>query len=140
VVPDEPGPGRQPIAKADRDTLITAILTWIPIEVIAAYKFIMGFIPISFPGWRFWISVIVLVLAPCWIAFATKANKGNYAWRQIILAPFAFLCWVAAVQDDVVASLFSGWETWMGSVVLGLGTIALPILDGVLRKSGVTQN
>jgi hypothetical protein len=115
-------------------------MTWIPIEVIASYKFIIGLIPINYPGWRYWITVIVAVLAPCWIAFATKPEGGSYAWRQIALAPIAFLCWVAAIQGDVVALFYPPWETWMGSAVLGLGTIALPIIDGILRRCGLTQN
>jgi hypothetical protein len=140
IVSDEPGPGRQAIAKKDEDTFLTAILTWIPVEVIVVYKFVMGIIPTGFSSWRLWLTVIVIVLTPVWIAFATKPENRKIAWRQVILSPFAFVCWVAALQEDVVTVLISGWQPWMGSVVLGIGTLVLPTLDGILRKLGFTQN
>ena len=137
---DEAKPGRQAIAKKHQDGVLTAILTWIPFEVIAAYKFIMGFVPLDYPGWRFWLTVIVLVITPFWIAFATTSKQRKIAWRQVFLAPVAFVCWVAAIQEDVVARCFADWHPWMGSVVLGLGTLLLPVLDGILKKAGVPQN
>jgi hypothetical protein len=132
--------GRVAVAKKDRDRLLAAIVNWIPIEVIGVYKFVMGFIPSDYPAWLIGTTVIVLVLTPFWIAFATKPNGQKTAWRQVFLAPFAFACWVAAIQTDVVSVLISAWQGWMGSVVLGLGTLLLPIFDGIMRRCGVPQN
>jgi hypothetical protein len=137
---DKPRPGRQAIAKKDQDSLLTAIMTWIPVEVIAVYKLVMGFIPLDYQPWRFWLTVIVLVVTPFWIAFATTPTNGKTAWRQVILAPIAFVCWIAALQEDVAARCVSEWQPWMGSVVLGVGTLLLPIFDGALKKLGVPQN
>jgi hypothetical protein len=132
--------GRVAVAKKDRDHLLTAIMNWIPIEVIGVYKFVTGFIPLDYPAWRFWITVIVLVLTPFWIAFATKPRGRKIAWRQVFLAPFAFACWIAVIQTDVVSAIIPTWQGWMGSVILGVGTVLLPILDGIMRRCGVPQN
>src|SRR5262245_44754610 len=125
---DAPKFGRDAISRKDQDQFLTAIITWIPIGVIGVYKFVVGFIPLDHPGWRAWLTIIILLLTPLWIAFATLPKGRAIAWRQVVLAPFAFVCWVAAIQPDVVAGYIPDWQAWMGSVVLGLGTLLLPIL------------
>lgn len=132
--------GRTLVGKKDKDHLIDAIIKWIPVEVIGVYKFVMGIVPTDVTSWRLGISVFALILTPAWIAFATKPPEKKIAWRQVLLAPFAFVCWVAAIQTDVVTILYSGWQAWMGSVVLGFGTLLLPIFDGLLKRGGVPQN
>jgi hypothetical protein len=137
---DPPKPGRVAIAAENEDGTLQAIMTWIPVEVIGAYKFVIGFIPLDYPSWRLWLTAIIGALAPAWIAFATKPDQKDVAWRQVILAPFAFVCWVLAIQPDIPTLLVSGWQAWMGSVVLGVGTLLLPVIDGILKRLGVTQN
>jgi hypothetical protein len=132
--------GRTLVAKKDKDGLIDSIIKWIPVEVIGVYKFIIGGIPADMSGWRLGTTILVLILTPAWIAFATKPSAKKVAWRQVILAPSAFICWIAAIQLDVVTILYSGWQAWMGSIVLGIGTLLLPIFDGILKKLGVPQN
>jgi hypothetical protein len=132
--------GRTLVGKNDKDGLIDAIIKWIPVEVIAVYKFIIGGVPDDMANWRLGISILLLILTPAWIAFATKPSAKKVAWRQVILAPFAFACWIAAIQMDVVTILYSGWQAWMGSIVLGFGTLLLPIFDGLLKLLRVPQN
>jgi hypothetical protein len=137
---DPPISGRVPIANEDQDNSLKAIMTWIPVEVIGAYKFVIELIPLDYPSWRIALTGIVLLLAPLWIGFATKPDDKPVAWRQVIIAPFAFICWVMAIQPDIPAAFFHGWQPWMGSVVLGVGTLLLPVIDGILKRLGVTQN
>src|SRR5689334_2758740 len=107
------------VAKGDRNGLIKAIITWIPVEVIGVYKFAIGFVPMDYPSWRIGLTLLLLVMTPLWIAFATKSKtKKNTAWRQVLLSPFAFAFWICAIQPDVIALLVGGWQTWMGSVIL----------------------
>ncbi|MBR1231637.1 hypothetical protein [Bradyrhizobium sp. AUGA SZCCT0182] len=134
------GKGRTLVAKGDQDGLLNAIITWIPIEVIGAYKFIVGVIPAEVTSWRLGITILVLIITPFWIAFATKPSQKETAWRQVILAPIAFVCWVTAIQPDVVTIIYSSWQSWMGSVTLGVGTLLLPVFDGALKKLGIPQN
>jgi hypothetical protein len=128
------------VAAGDEDAPLTAILKWIPVEVIGSYKFIMGMIPSDYTSARLWTSILAIPITALWIAFATQPTGKKVAWRQVFLAPIAFVCWAIAMQEDVMKGQFTNWEPWMGSVVLAAGTLALPILDGILRSLGVTQN
>ncbi|MBR0852508.1 hypothetical protein JQ543_32595 [Bradyrhizobium diazoefficiens] len=124
------------IAAGDQDNLLTAIIKWIPIDVIGFYKFAMGIVPLEAASWRLWISILAIPVTSLWIAFATTPEGRQIAWRQVLLAPFAFLCWAAAIQPDVMIQ----WQQWTGSIALAGGVLLLPILDGILRRLGVTQN
>jgi hypothetical protein len=44
------------------------------------------------------------------------------------------------VQSEVLKAALSWWETWMGTVVLILGSVLLPIIDGLLMHLGLTQS
>jgi hypothetical protein len=137
---DKPGAERILVSTAEGDSILAAIVKWIPVEVITVYKFLMGLIPQGFGSARLWTSVALVPICFLWIAFATRPDGARVAWRQAALAPFAFACWVVALQDDVMKGLAPGWQPWMGSVVLGVGALLLPILDGILRSLGVPQN
>lgn len=132
--------GRILVAEGDEDSPLKSILGWIPIEVIASYKFVMGFIPSDHEAARVWVTGIAVPIAFLWIAFATKPNDRKVAWRQALIAPFALACWAMAIEIDVMNALFPHWEPWMGSVALGAGTVLLPIFDGILKAFGVPQN
>lgn len=140
IRPDPPHAGMILIAADDQDNLLTAIFKWIPIEVIGFYKFVMGIVPLEAVSWRLWISILAVPVTSLWIAFATTPEGKRIAWRQVFLAPFAFLCWAAAIQPDVMLQLIPQWQQWTGSVALAGGVLLLPILDGILRRLGMTQN
>jgi hypothetical protein len=137
---DRPGPGRVPIAGSGQDSLLAAVVMWIPVEVITVYKATMGIIPEARSSLRFWLTVSSILVTALWIAFATRPEGRRIAWRQVLLAPVAFTCWAVATQGDVVKSIYSGWEPWLAFLVLAAGTVLLPILDGILRSLGVPQN
>ena len=137
---DKLGPGRTMVAPANQDPLLTAIVKWIPVEVLTIYKTVDGVIPAGKEQFRLWFAVGAILLCALWIAFATKPDGKPIAWRQVVLAPFAFLCWVVAMQGSTLKQIAPGWESWMGSVVLGAGTLFLPILEGILKALGVRQN
>lgn len=138
VRPDPPHTGIILIAAGDRDNLFTAITKWIPIEVIGFYKFSMGIVPLEATSWRLWLSILAIPATSLWIAFATTPEGRRIAWRQVLLAPFA--CWAAAIQPDIMVQLMPQWQHWIGSVALAGGVLLLPILDGILRRLGITQN
>lgn len=137
---DKPEPGRMPIAASDQDSLLAAIVKWIPVEVVTVYKASMGIIPDDQHAIRLGFTVFSIVITAFWIAFATRPEGRKVAWRQVILAPIAFACWAVATQGDVLKGLYSGWESWMALLALAMGTLLLPIFDGALRSLGVTQN
>lgn len=136
---DLPAAGRTPVAAGEQDTALKAVLKWIPIEIIGFYQAIMAAVPIAKTDVRLWLTAVTIPICALWIAFATKPDDKGYAWRQIMLAALAFVFWSVAVQSEVLKAL-SWWETWMGTVVLILGSVLLPIFDGVLMRLGFTQN
>jgi hypothetical protein len=140
VLPDGPPAETERVSAGKKDSLVSAILHWIPIEVIGTYKLVVGVIPSDHIVWQWGFTVFAAVMTPLWIAFATKPEKAKIAWRQTIIATVAFPCWMAAIQQDLMISAFSGWKPWMGSVVLGVGTLLLPVIEGALRRAGVRQN
>jgi hypothetical protein len=137
---DKPGSGRVAISEAEENSLLAAVVIWIPVEMITAYKAVMGIVPDSWPSLRFWLTVASILVTPLWIAFATRPEGARIAWRQVLLSPVAFACWAVATQGDVMKNIYSGWEAWLAFLVLAGGTVLLPILDGILRSIGVRQN
>jgi hypothetical protein len=140
VMQDKPGSKTKMIAAGDQDKMLTAVLKWIPVEVIAAYKFIIDLIPSGHLSFQLWSSIAAIPISGLWIAFATQPDGRTIAWRQVILAPIAFACWAVAMQGDMLSEVSKAWEPWMGSVVLGAGMMLLPIFDGILKAFGIPQN
>lgn len=140
VRPDKPGAGRVPIAASEQDSLLAAIVKWIPVEVVTVYKASMGIIPDNRHSLRLGFTVFSIIITALWIAFATRPEGQRVAWRQVLLGPVAFACWAVATQVDVMQGIYSGWESWMAFLVLAIGTLLFPIFDGILRSLGVTQN
>jgi len=141
--PEPAKDGRKSVSAENADTYISAITKWIPVEVIGAYQFILGMVPINRTGFRFWGTIAFVPLTALWIAFATTdkpTNPKQIAWRQVILAACAFVAWVAGTQSDLVHGVISTWEAWMGSVVLGLSALFLPLGDRILQLLGLPQN
>jgi hypothetical protein len=136
---DRPHDGRIPVAATSQDSLLSAIIKWIPIEVVGAYEFIGGLIPSDQFVWIIGMAVLCLILSPIWIFLSTSETDRSPAWRQIVISPFAFLIWIVAI-DPHVTELLSGWKPWMGSTVLAIGTLLLPIIDSALKHLGLGQN
>src|SRR5712664_4152314 len=94
---NKPGTDRKVVAAGNDDQILKAIAGMIPVEVIAAYNPLINIIPADKVSVRFWLTVAMIPITALWIAFATKDDK-NIAWRQVIIAPFAFACWTSAMQ------------------------------------------
>jgi hypothetical protein len=124
----------------EQDSLLAAIVKWIPVEVLTVYKAVDGFIPADKFSFHLTFILLVIILCALWIAFATRPSNQQIAWRQVILAPVAFTCWAVAMQSDLLKHFIPQWESWMGSVVLGVGILLLPVLEGILKALGVTQS
>jgi hypothetical protein len=128
-----------PVAAAEDDKNLKAVIKWIPTEFIGFYQAIMAAVPVAEGGARLWLSGLGIPLCAAWIGFATKPTGAKLAWRQIILAAVAFTFWAAAVQSEVLQASIDWWKPWMGTVLLLLGGILLPVIDGILKALGLTQ-
>jgi hypothetical protein len=135
------GTARIPVAASlqGQDSLLSAIIKWIPVEILTVFKTVDGFVPVEKYGTRLILGATFMFLTPLWIGYATHPEGKPVAWRQVILAPVAFCLWAIAMLGDPLKYIFVSWNPWMGSVSLGIGTLLLPIFDGLLRSLGVKQ-
>ncbi|HVO60829.1 MAG TPA: hypothetical protein VMT53_07830 [Terriglobales bacterium] len=128
-------------AGAPDDGPLKAITNLIPVEVIAVYNLVITIFPAQPPELRFWFTIVMIPITGLYIAFGTKdGDEQGIAWRQALIAPFAFACWTSAMQGAMLMAMFPWWRDWIGGVAVGVGTLLLPILNGVLRAIGVPQN
>lgn len=136
---DQSGPER--FFGAAEGKALEAILKWIPVEVIAAYQFTIGVVPAQRPEFQVPLAFVFTILTGGWIGFATvdSSSPQPIAWRQIILSTFAFAIWIVGTQPIAVKQAVDGWEAWIGSIVLGVGWLLLPILNGILIRARVPQ-
>lgn len=98
----------------------------IPVEIVALWAIISGFIPATATALSVWIVFgALIVLVPFYIIFAMGVRK----WDQVILMTIAFPIWVFAVGGIPALGLF--WlEPWMISVALALFTFIPPMFYG----------
>lgn len=125
------------------DGTLSAVTKWVPVEVIAFYEaattpFGMEIAP------SLWLLIIAgITVTFLWIAYATAdAQKSSrIAWRQVVLSCFAFAFWViGTTSPDIWVMVHTWWRPGIGAAVIALGAIALPIIDGVIRRLGLPQD
>jgi hypothetical protein len=127
----------------EKDGYLSAIVKWIPVEVLGFYEAIT--VPLGNSlAQGLWIAIAAgAIVTFLWIAFATKNSRkiSSIAWRQALVSPAAFVFWViGTTSPDVWKALFWWWRPEVNPAVLATGAVALPILDGILRRLGVPQD
>jgi len=134
---DKPGSGKVPVAVAEKDSVLEAIIKWIPVEVIGAYEIASRVIPIASRNTALWI--VFILLTGLWILFAARDGANREAWpvRQALLSMFAFVVWTLGT-DAWLLQHFKQPE-WYGTLAMTLGVLLLPILDGALKSLGFGQ-
>ena len=96
----------------------------IPVEIVALWAIISGFIPVTASTISVWIIFGALtLLVPFYVIFAMKVKKIS----QIVLMTLAFPIWVFAIGGLPGISWF---EPWMISVALALFTLVPPMFYG----------
>lgn len=99
------------------------LLKLIPSEIIAAYMVISGLIPESKAKWGLLIvSVVLLVLVP----FYLRKIHDVQPIPQIIFTALSFVVWVYTLGGPF--KLWGLYEAWIGSVVLVLWTLLIPLV------------
>ena len=130
-------------ASIDREGLISSITKWIPIEVIAFYQGVTTPFGDALSQGLIYAIIAGVAVTFLWIAFATESAKAQsrIAWRQVVLSCFAFIFWVVGTTSpDLWKVLTPSWHPGFNSATLAIGAIALPIIDGVMRRLGVPQD
>ena len=133
---DKPGSGRIMVAASEQDSRVELILKSIPVEVIPFFKIVDSLADSD--NYHRGVAIAGVLVTALWIAFATRPDDKPIAWRQVILSSFAFVCWAIGMQPKILAV---AWDpTKIGAAVLAVGTVVLPILDGILKRAGIRQN
>src|SRR5690242_13318061 len=94
-------------ALRDKDSLVSALVKWIPIEVIAFYEGITTPFGTSLAGGLLYAIAAGFVVTFLWIAFATESTKASshIAWRQTVLSSVAFAFWVTGTTSPEIWKL-----------------------------------
>jgi hypothetical protein len=125
------------------DLYLSRIVTYIPVEIIAAYVTTSGFIS-SLPGRPFIyscvVSIALLVLTPFYIHYLHRSPHHPVA------SMLAFAAWVFAIggpfaQFQMGSDGSGGWyHPAIGSVVLVLVYLCLPLIElGLTRMGSVAK-
>lgn len=99
----------------------------IPVEIIALFAIINGFIPATANPTSVWIVLgLLTVIVPFYIVLAMGVTK----WTQVVLMTVAFPIWVAAIGGFPALPAVAWFEPWMVSVGLALFTLIPPMFYG----------
>jgi len=99
------------------------LLKLIPTEIVAAYIVLAGIIPSASAKWGLLVvSVILFILVPLYLWRIQDVKRLS----QIIFTPISFAIWIYSIGGPF---LYWGiYEKWIGSVVLILWTLIVPIV------------
>jgi hypothetical protein len=127
----------------NRDGTLSAITKWIPIEVIAFYEGITTPFGDKISQALVYTIIAGVIITFLWIAFATDNSTAasRIAWRQVILSCFAFVFWVVGTTSPDIWKMVAPW--WLPGInpaALAAGAIALPIINGIMRRLGIPQD
>jgi hypothetical protein len=119
------------------DDFIQKVVRYIPGEIVGAYTTASGLV-LGASGTIpkvtvLWIVIVVLgVLTPLWLKYATDIPGKSAATFQIVAGTVAYLVWVFAMSGG---TLFPTWyDALYGSLLLLFFTLATPIAEKMFVK------
>jgi len=144
-------------AVAEDDGYIQKLIKYIPVEVIAAYTAMVGYLAIGpttdIPVYKIYYLVLLAILfiaSPVWTYFAvlddTDENTDQKKKRALFhsaISGFAFLIWVYATGNPLLQILLCKCTTAncsdcaiyshaLGSMILVLFTLVTPLLERII--------
>ncbi|MFA7341537.1 MAG: hypothetical protein WC028_32435 [Candidatus Obscuribacterales bacterium] len=120
------------------DSYFEKLVKFIPADILAAYLAISGITASNDPPlWLTWgIFGVLLALTPLYVCLV-KTDPPGIAWSKTfhwVTACLAFSAWVFAMGGPFAT--FVWYKPYLGSVVLILTTLIIPVLEGQFYKSG----
>lgn len=120
------------------DGFLQKIVKYIPSEIVAAYVAIANILQPP-PGAQandntlLWIFIGLLILTPIYTyIFSYETGKPRPIY-QTVVAPIAFASWVFALPGNPLAPFTGGNHQSIGSVVLILVLIAIPMVEQAIN-------
>jgi apolipoprotein N-acyltransferase len=114
------------------DSYFEKLVRYIPADILAAYVAISGITASNDPPlWLTWgVFGVLLALTPLYVCLV-KTDPPGIAWSKTfhwMTACLAFSAWVFALGGPFAT--FDWYQPYLGSVVLILTTLIIPVLEG----------
>jgi hypothetical protein len=121
------------------DSYFEKLVRYIPADILAAYVAISGITASNDPPlWLTWgVFGVLLALTPLYVCLV-KTDPPGIAWSKTfhwMTACLAFSAWVFALGGPFAVT-FTWYKPYLGSVVLILTTLIIPVLEGQFYRSG----
>jgi hypothetical protein len=115
------------------DSYFEKLVRYIPADILAAYVAIAGITESNNPPlWLSWgVFGVLLVLTPLYVCYVKTDPPGFVSSKMFhwVTACLAFSAWVFALGGPF-ALTFDWYKPYLGSVVLILTTLIIPVLEG----------
>ena len=121
------------------DSYSEKLVRYIPADILAAYIAISGIIESNNPPlWLSWgVFCALLALTPAYVCLV-KTEPAGFSWSKSfhwVTSCLAFSAWVFAIGGPMLTATFAWYQPYLGSVVLILTTLLIPVLEGQFYKS-----
>lgn len=144
--PAQPPPPRRgrfaqdpPLDTSATDTYFEKLLKYIPGDIVAAFVALDGILKQggNDPMWLSWaVFGALLVLTPFYICYVKTTPPGIVATKTFhwVASTVAFAVWVFALGGPFAVT-FDWYRPVLGSVLLIITTLALPVFESIFYKS-----
>ncbi len=120
------------------DSYFEKLVKYIPADILAAYVAITGITASNDPPpWLTWgVFGVLLALTPLYVCYVKTQPKGFVSSKTFhwVTACLAFGAWVFALGGPFAT--FVWYKPYLGSVVLILTTLIIPVLEGQFYPCG----
>ncbi|MBP9807422.1 hypothetical protein KBF38_03845 [bacterium] len=120
------------------DSYFEKLVKYIPADILAAYVAITGITASNDPPlWLTWgVFGVLLALTPLYVCYVKTVPKGFLTSKTFhwVTACLAFAAWVFALGGPFAT--FVWYKPYLGSVVLILTTLIIPVLEGQFYPCG----
>ncbi|MDQ5937094.1 MAG: hypothetical protein QG574_4453 [Cyanobacteriota bacterium erpe_2018_sw_21hr_WHONDRS-SW48-000092_B_bin.40] len=120
------------------DSYFEKLVKYIPADILAAYVAITGITASNDPPlWLTWgVFGVLLALTPLYVCYVKTVPKGFLTSKIFhwVTACLAFAAWVFALGGPFAT--FVWYKPYLGSVVLILTTLIIPVLEGQFYPCG----
>lgn len=122
------------------DSYFEKLVRYIPADILAAYVAITGITAsVNPPLWLGWgVFGALLALTPLYVCYVKTTPKGFVSSKIFhwVTACLAFSSWVFAMGGPFAT--FTWYQPYLGSVVLILTTLIIPVLEGQFYPCNTT--
>ncbi|MCD4814236.1 hypothetical protein K8S19_11160 [bacterium] len=99
------------------------LLKLIPTEIIGAYLFLQGVVPTEHARWGTTVIALILcIMTPFYLKRIQNVNRIS----QRVVTTISFIVWVYSLGGPFF--LWGVYEAWIGSALLVLWTMTVPLL------------